>query len=89
MPLKIQQPYRKQSRLIAGMFVTICLSSVSSTWAIPSASFQGLGDLPGGSFFSRANGVSADGAAIVGRGWSSTGFEAFLWTEAGGMIGAG
>ncbi|MFQ5500680.1 MAG: HYR domain-containing protein, partial [Phycisphaerae bacterium] len=71
------------------MFLTVCLSSVSSTWAIPTASFQGLGDLPGGNFNSRANGVSADGGVVVGRGWSSTGFEAFLWTEAGGMIGLG
>jgi probable HAF family extracellular repeat protein len=49
----------------------------------------GLGDLPGGVFFSAANGVSADGAVVVGRGSSSNGNEAFRWTQAGGMVGLG
>jgi probable HAF family extracellular repeat protein len=49
----------------------------------------GLGDLPDGSFGSAANGVSADGSVIVGGGSSSNGSEAFLWTQADGMVGLG
>ena len=47
----------------------------------------GLGDLAGGSFNSRAYGVSADGSAVVGRGSSASGTEAFVWDETNGMRG--
>jgi probable HAF family extracellular repeat protein len=49
----------------------------------------GLGDLPGGLVYSEAYGVSGNGS--VGGGVSSTapGAEAFRWTSAGGMLGAG
>jgi hypothetical protein len=49
----------------------------------------GLGDLPGGGFFSQANGVSADGSTIVGY---SSAFDlplnnrAFRWTAETGLI---
>ncbi|MFN0198645.1 MAG: PEP-CTERM sorting domain-containing protein [Planctomycetaceae bacterium] len=49
----------------------------------------GLGDLPGGTVWSSAAGVSADGTVIVGESVSDNGEEAFRWTEAGGMIGLG
>jgi len=49
----------------------------------------GLGDLPGGSFGSRAIDVSADGSVIVGEGYGQYTLEAFRWTESGGMIGLG
>ena len=57
------------------------------------ASFQGLGDLPGNIFFSEAHGVSADGAVIVGTSdglfdGGMTGDQAFRWT-ADGMVGLG
>ena len=42
---------------------------------------RGLGDLPGGSLSSSAQGVSADGTVIVG---SSNG-EAFIWDATNGM----
>lgn len=48
----------------------------------------GLGDLKGGDFFSRANGVSRDGAGIVGFGSVASveiPQQAFLWTPSGGM----
>ena len=48
-----------------------------------------LGDLPGGTFNSRALGASADGSVIVGAGWSDAGPEAFRWTVATGMVGLG
>jgi uncharacterized membrane protein len=46
----------------------------------------GLGDLPGGAFYSQANAATADGAIIVGE--SRTAIlepDAFIWTAAGGM----
>lgn len=61
-------------------FVT-CLN-VSKTEA---ASFQGLGDLDGGPFFSVAHGVSADGSVVVGWSASASGDEAFLCDIAHGM----
>jgi len=51
--------------------------------------FQGLGDLPGGSFLSNASDVSADGSVVVGQGRSASGREVFRWTSGGGMVGLG
>jgi hypothetical protein len=45
----------------------------------------GLGDLPGGSFFSSASDVSADGSTILGVATSASGTEAFVWDAANGM----
>ena len=53
------------------------------------SSFTGLSDLAGGSFESYANGVSADGSVAVGLGSSTSGNEAFRWTDGGGMVGLG
>jgi len=47
-----------------------------------------LGYLPGGTV-SNANGISADGAVVVGWSSSNIGDQAFRWTEAGGMVGLG
>jgi probable HAF family extracellular repeat protein len=44
--------------------------------------FQGLGDLEGGSSYSLANGISADGTVVVGKSKSASGTEAFLWSAA-------
>lgn len=41
----------------------------------------GLGDLPGGTFYSSATAVSADGSVIVGSSNSAQGTEAFGWTD--------
>jgi len=52
----------------------------------------GLGSLPGGYFSSKALAVSADGTKIVGQSYTESGDErpyrpeAFLWTEADGMM---
>jgi hypothetical protein len=47
---------------------------------------QGLGDLPGGAFSSRAFATRADGAVVVGDSITSlTGFSAFIWDEVHGM----
>jgi len=56
------------------------------------ASFQGLGDIPGGGSHqtSRAEGVSADGSVAVGIILNpSVGTRAFRWTAACGMINIG
>ena len=45
----------------------------------------GLGDLPGGDFYSNALDVSADGSTIVGDKFSHLGREAVRWTSAGGI----
>ncbi|MBL8201466.1 MAG: hypothetical protein JNK40_10875 [Chromatiales bacterium] len=63
---------------------------------------SGLGDLPGGTFFSRAYSASADGSVIVGYSragelidggeggfFERTFDQAFRWTEATGMVGLG
>lgn len=50
---------------------------------------RGLGDLSGGSDFSSAYGVSADGTTVVGQSSSGNGPEAFAWNAATGMIGLG
>jgi probable HAF family extracellular repeat protein len=50
---------------------------------------QSLGDLPGGAEFSVAEGISADGAIIVGQSASALGKEAFRWTEGSGLVGLG
>jgi uncharacterized membrane protein len=47
-------------------------------------SLTALGDLPGGSVGSNANGVSGDGSVVVGFGNIASGDEAFIWTAGGG-----
>jgi probable HAF family extracellular repeat protein len=50
---------------------------------------MGLGDLPGGTEFSEAYDVSADGSVVVGWASSALGFEAIRWTASGGMMALG
>jgi len=50
--------------------------------------FQGLGDLAGGNFYSKAYGISADGSIVVGESHSTLGWEAFRWQN-GVMTGLG
>lgn len=53
------------------------------------ATFTPLGDLPGGSYYSAATYVSADGSVVVGESNSTSGFEAFRWTSGSGIVGLG
>lgn len=46
----------------------------------------GLGDLSGGSFYSSASAVSADGSVVVGRGFAEASDAAFRWTAQDGMV---
>lgn len=66
----------------------LAVASPSATVAGESPSFTGIGDFPGGEFYSYAHGISADGGVVVG--WSevngtSTPRRAFRWSETGGM----
>lgn len=70
--------------LALGFFISLPISK--STLA---ASFQALGDLPGGNRHSWAYGVSGDGSTVIGASYSSSGLEAFRWTQATGMVGLG
>ena len=53
------------------------------------ASFQGLGELPGGLGGSFANSVATQQPVVVGSSESTSGREAFRWTSAGGIQGLG
>ncbi|MHC4904356.1 MAG: hypothetical protein ACYTEN_00845 [Planctomycetota bacterium] len=66
------------------IYLSLCLSA-----SLYAASFQGLGDLPGGSFFSQCTGISHDGKTIVGSSLSANGMEAFRWTQTEGMVPLG
>lgn len=80
---------RRNGRTIGAMLGLIVLAQ--PTYAAPS--FQGLGDLPGGTVESLGFGVSRDGSVVVGqsRSGSDSGnvIEAFRWTQSTGMIGLG
>lgn len=52
-------------------------------------SFTPLGRLPGGSLYSAAYAISADGSVVVGGSSSAAGDEAFRWTAQEGLIGIG
>lgn len=73
-------------RLTARGLATTILIGCSTVHA---ASFQGLGDLPGGVLASIASGVSADGAVVAGYSFNSFGPGAFRWTRTGGMQALG
>jgi probable HAF family extracellular repeat protein len=61
----------------------VALASISQAMTV---TFQGLGDLPGGDFYSQATGVSDDGSTVVGYSGSALApAEAFRWTQGPGM----
>ncbi len=67
------------------LFPACALLLVTAAGPARAASILALGDVPGGNFTSQANAVSADGLVVVGQ----SGFQAFRWTAATGMIGLG
>ncbi len=74
---------------LSGMFLPIVSSSSAN---IQTASFLGIGDLPGGIFDSRAYDISPDGSVVVGRSVDTTAtasFVAIMWTELGGIVPLG
>lgn len=48
--------------------------------------FHGLGDFDGGSFYSRAYAISADGLVVVGEGVGDAGNAPFIWRATTGMV---
>ncbi|MHC4475656.1 MAG: PEP-CTERM sorting domain-containing protein [Planctomycetota bacterium] len=79
-------------RKSVSLLVTTVLSFSSLTYSSgASASFQGLGDLPGGIFESRAFAISGNGKVVVGSSSSATSEreQAFIWTAESGMQGLG
>ncbi len=74
--------------VIAGRYVLPDGSMRAFRWTAQGGR-EDLGDLPGGTVFADAYGVSANGAVIVGESGSSTGSQAFRWTQAGGMESLG
>ena len=68
-------------------FALLLISPCVSTAAV----FTGLGDLPGGAYYSKATGVSADGSTVVGyaRAGNDSHYEAFRWTFGGGIAPLG
>jgi probable HAF family extracellular repeat protein len=58
-------------------------------WTV-SGGMVGLGDLPGGSFRSQGNAISADGSTVVGWGTvASDRMRAFRWTASSGLVDLG
>jgi probable HAF family extracellular repeat protein len=84
---------QNENKTFFGIALATSAIALGLTNPARAASFQGLGDLPGGNFFSRALGVSGDGSTVVGTsnigGGSLQPNEAFRWTQATGMIGLG
>ncbi|MDX2118429.1 MAG: GC-type dockerin domain-anchored protein [Planctomycetota bacterium] len=64
------------------------LCSIHAALAVD-ASFQGIGDLAGGTNFSEAYAISSDGSSVVGYSSSTAGFQAYRWRNAGGIFGLG
>lgn len=71
--------------LLRAALYAACLAPL----AVGADEFTPLADLPGGGFASFASGVSDDGTVVVGRSIGASGYEAFRWTQAGGMVGLG
>jgi probable HAF family extracellular repeat protein len=55
-------------------------------WTTVTGAMVGLGDLPGGNFYSEATSVTGDGKVVVGASSSDIGVEPFVWTESQGML---
>ncbi len=58
-------------------------------YTVATATFLGLGDLPGGAFGGSGYGISADGLTIVGSSITGDGTQAFRWTKGEGMVALG
>lgn len=70
--------------LVVGMALFL-ITTITTEVSGATASFQGLGDLPGGAFFSGTSTISADGSTVLGTGSDASGYHRFLWTQVGGM----
>ncbi|HOY69805.1 MAG TPA: autotransporter domain-containing protein [Methylotenera sp.] len=80
---------RKNNHLHPVVLTTLAALCTSSLPLYAAGSFTPQDDLPGGGFYSEAFAVNADGSVVVGTSDSANGYEAFRWTQTGGMVGLG
>ncbi|MDP2808941.1 MAG: autotransporter domain-containing protein [Rhodocyclaceae bacterium] len=69
--------------------IALAIAALSTGTAQAQSAFTPMGDLAGGGFSSTAYGVSGDGSVVVGSSDIGNAWEAFRWTQAGGMVGLG
>jgi probable HAF family extracellular repeat protein len=84
-----QQPWAWVRSATAALSVLAFVLLSSAALGSKAATFSGIGDLPGGSVYSVARGISADGSTVVGQSNSAAGPEAFRWVKGGGIEGLG
>jgi probable HAF family extracellular repeat protein len=90
MPATQITPRAQASIRTRGLFATALVAlALSPTVEAGTATFQGLGDLPGGLVDSRVGAVSADGAVVAARSVSASGTEAVIWTAGNGLVAIG
>lgn len=70
--------------VICGGALALGLSSCALA-ALPTPSFQLIGDLPGGAVYSEVRGISPSGKYLVGESTSAQGTQAIIWTIDGGL----
>ncbi len=81
--LKVNNETHFRILLLCLVVSYLCGAFVNDARAV--ASFQGLGDLPGGTFNSDARAVSPDGSIVLGSGKPASGSSAFIWTQIDGL----
>ena len=84
----------KSSKLKLAILLTFVIFSLKML-NLSAQSFRGVGDLPGGEYYSDAMAISANGKVVVGfskssaTAYNSLANAAFRWTESGGMVALG
>lgn len=72
-------------KLTTRAIVVPALAIAMTATANAQVSFEGLGDLPGGTVSSYAQAISSDGTTVVGNSTTDAGQRAFRWTESTAM----
>jgi len=81
--------YYMRSFLLRALYMCgTCAWLICGLHAEAALDFQGLGDLPGGTFESLPRYLSPDGKTVLGISSSGPSFSSFIWTEDGGMMEA-
>jgi uncharacterized membrane protein len=77
----LRQQQKQGPWILLGLAICVGLSD----YANAAPSFQGIGDLPGGTFNSEATYISPDGNTVLGNSQTGAGGVKFIWTAPGGM----
>ena len=80
----------KLSTLIRHSLLNVLMTVVVSRFLLGplhAATFQGIGDLPGGLSQSFVEAVSGDGTTVFGRSWDDSGIKPVRWDNRNGMVG--